>query len=124
MRQGMPDAMLRDNAGGPWVAVAQSPFAKLAPKPKAGAITLGDARQWAGLCVLIVILFAGAGFFHLVYGSTGLHLCAKDGWAIEDTLVDADDYIGKLLVSKLDKAKVVRALVTCGVVKPPAVDPE
>ncbi len=40
---------------------------------------------------LIAAFVVGAGFFHVVHGSSiRIHLCAKYGWSLADTLVDLD----------------------------------
>lgn len=59
-----------------------------------------------------------AGFVHIVYGDT-INVCAKDGWALQDTFVDLDDYTGKPLLTMIDKAKVLRAMFACGTLKRP-----
>lgn len=59
------------------------------------------------------------GFVHVVYGPTGFDICAKDGWALEDTFVDTADYVGQPLIALVPKAKVVRALISCEVLTRP-----
>lgn len=72
------------------------------------------------LLVLSAILVIVAGFVHVVHGGdVGLTVCAKDGWSLSDTFVDLDDYIGKPIISQLDKAKVLRAMFACGTLKRP-----
>lgn len=74
-----------------------------------------------GTLVSIAVLIVVAGFTHVVHGgSVGLTVCEKDGWSLSDTFVDLDDFIGKPLISQLDKAKVLRAMFACGVLKRPA----
>lgn len=71
--------------------------------------------------VLAGVLLIVAGFTHVVYGgSVGLTVCAKDGWSLSDTFVDLDDFIGKPLLSQLDRAKVLRAMFACGTLARPA----
>jgi hypothetical protein len=74
----------------------------------------------AALLVLAAVVAVPVGFVHVVYGA---HIpgtvCAKDGWSLTDTIVDADDYIGQPLITQLDRAKVLRALFACGVLKRP-----
>jgi len=72
-----------------------------------------------GLCTVLVVVVGLGGFFHVVSGSEGATICAKDGWAVEDTFVSVDDYAGKPLLANLHKAKVLRALFSCGVLKRP-----
>ncbi|NVB79957.1 MAG: hypothetical protein HOV81_16295 [Kofleriaceae bacterium] len=70
--------------------------------------------------VLVAVLIVVAGFTHVVYGGgVGVTVCQKDGWSLGDTFVDLDDYIGKPLISQLDKAKVLRAMFACGTLKRP-----
>src|SRR5262249_35989920 len=62
----------------------------------------------------IVAIVVTIGFVHVVHGGkVGLKLCWKDGWAIQDTLVDVNDYASKPPFLLIDKAKVIRALVAC-----------
>lgn len=62
-----------------------------------------------GNAVMLVAIIAG--FVHIVTGGgRGCNVIRKDGWALEDTFVDLDDYVGKPVISLLPKAKVVRAL--------------
>lgn len=71
--------------------------------------------------LLVVALVVVAGFLHVVHGgNVGLTVCVKDGWALENTFVDLDDYIGKPLISQIDKAKVLRAMFACGTLERPA----
>ena len=43
--------------------------------------------------VLIAAVVGGAGFFHVVHGrDIRIHLCAKYGWSLADTVVDLDAY--------------------------------
>lgn len=66
------------------------------------------------LVLLIGLLVVVAGFTHIVYGGGGsIGVCAKDGWALENTFVDLDDFIGKPLLANIDKAKVLRAMFAC-----------
>src|SRR4051812_14989814 len=72
------------------------------------------------LGLLIAGLVVVIGFVHIVHGgSAGMTVCAKDGWALEDTFVDLDDYIGKPLLANIDKAKVLRAMFACGTLERP-----
>jgi hypothetical protein len=69
---------------------------------------------------LLAILVVVGGFFHVVHGgNVGCTVIAKDGWALEDTFVDVDDYTDKPLIALLPKAKVVRALVRAGILRLP-----
>jgi len=71
--------------------------------------------------VLVVLgLVVVIGFVHIVHGGgVGLDVCAKDGWSIGDTFVDVDDYIGKPLISMLDRPKIVRAMIACELLRLP-----
>ena len=70
--------------------------------------------------VLAAILVAVVGAVHIVHGGgVGLTVCAKDGWALSDTFVDLDDFIGKPLLSQIDRAKVLRAMFACGTLRRP-----
>lgn len=76
-----------------------------------------------GTVVALVALVIVAGFTHIVHGGgVGLTVCAKDGWALSDTFVDLDDFIDKPLISQLDKAKVLRAMFACQVLRSPMDD--
>ncbi len=67
-----------------------------------------------GLLLLIT------GFTHVVYGgNVGITVCAKDGWSLGDTFVDLDDFIGKPLLANLDRARVLRAMFSCGTLQRP-----
>lgn len=76
-------------------------------------------RSVIGLAAVILVPIAVAGFIHVVYGNT-ITVCAKDGWTLQDTFVDLDDYAGKPLLAMIDKAKVLRAMFACGTLKRPA----
>lgn len=80
-------------------------------------------RSLIGWATAILILMVVAGFIHVVYGST-ITVCAKDGWALQDTFVDLDDYAGKPILAMLDKAKVLRAMFACGTLKRPTFSSE
>ena len=72
---------------------------------------------------LFMVVATIAGFFHLVTGGeSGCKVIRKDGWALEDTFVDMDDYVGKPMISLLPKAKVVRALRSAGLISFPGQD--
>lgn len=71
---------------------------------------LRSVITWAAAIAFVVTV---AGFIHIVYGDT-IGVCAKDGWALQDTFVDLDDYTGKPLLTMIDKAKVLRAMFRCG----------
>jgi hypothetical protein len=76
---------------------------------------------WAKLLVAAnIILFAG-GWFHFVYGGdSGCRApILKDGWSLNDTFVDLDDYVGHAWIELLPKAKVLRALVRAEIIPPP-----
>lgn len=77
---------------------------------------LRSVIAWTAALALVVTV---AGFIHVVYGDT-FSVCAKDGWTLQDTFVDIDDYTGKPLLAMLDKAKVLRAMFRCGTLKRPA----
>lgn len=79
-------------------------------------VPLGSVLTVAAVIVVLVVI---AGFVHVVHGGT-FDLCPKDGWALQDTFVDLDDYRGKPLFSLLDKAKVLRAMFACSVLQRPA----
>ena len=69
-----------------------------------------------GTLLTIAALVFWWGSCHIVHGGgAGLQFCEKDGWYISDTVVDLDDYVGKPLLSVIDRAKIVRALVACKV---------
>ncbi len=77
-------------------------------------------KTLVSVTVLLVILIVVAGFAHIVHGGgVGLKICAKDGWALGDTFVDLDDYIGKPLISQIEHAKVLRAMFACGALAKP-----
>ena len=65
VRAGMHDAMLRDEAGGPWTPVSQSPFGALLPR-----VRPTPSWMWAGIGIAVI----GAGFLLVVdppkFGST------------------------------------------------------
>lgn len=85
------------------------------PQKRKGVVTIR-----VGTLVVLAVLIIAAGFTHIVYGgSVGITVCAKDGWSLSDTFVDLDDYIGKPLISQLDKAKVLRAMFACEVLARP-----
>jgi hypothetical protein len=43
--------------------------------------------------ILVLGFVVGIGFFHLIHGGgTGVHVCAKTGWSLSDTVVDLDEY--------------------------------
>jgi hypothetical protein len=70
--------------------------------------------------VLISCIVVLLGFVHLVHGGEGgWHVCSKESWGISDTFVDLDDYIGKPLISKIDKAMVLRDMFRCELLTPP-----
>ena len=76
---------------------------------------------WGKLLVPLGALVIVSGFVHVVHGgSAGLTVCGKDGWALQHTFVDVDDYVGRPLISMMDKAAVIRALAECGVIRTPA----
>ncbi|MEO8846927.1 MAG: hypothetical protein ABI591_04615 [Kofleriaceae bacterium] len=71
----------------------------------------GKVRYWLSLIFVAGIVIA-AGFFHVVYGGgISVHICAKHGWSLADTLVDLDDYRPS---TARDHTKVGAALVACG----------
>lgn len=73
-----------------------------------------------GTIVLLAILVAVVGECHVVHGgNVGVKFCAKDGWSLDDTFVDLDDYIGKPLISQVEHAKVLRAMFRCGALERP-----
>ena len=57
VRAGMSDGMVRDEAGGPWTPLAQSPFGAHLPRPKkpenrfVAALAVSAATALAGLVV-------------------------------------------------------------------------
>lgn len=65
---------------------------------------------------LLAVLVGVIGLCHFVYGSSGWHLCAKDGWSLSDTFIDIDDYVGHSRFELMDKARVMRALAKCSLV--------
>lgn len=76
-----------------------------------------------GTVVLAAALVIASGFVHVVCGGgVGLDVCAKDGWTLTDTFVDVDDYAGQPMIALLPKAKVVRALLRCEVIRSPALE--
>jgi hypothetical protein len=76
-------------------------------------------RTELAVAAVILGLVVVAGFVHLVHGGgAGLKLCAKNGWALGDTVVDRDDY-GEWLVSKSDSTKVLEAMYECGALRRP-----
>jgi hypothetical protein len=91
------------------------------PPPPTSSVPPAKAKLplFAKLCVLAVVLAVPAGFVHCVYGGGGPTVCAKESWGLSDTFVDADEYIGRPIISLLPKANVVRALVQCGVLSFP-----
>jgi hypothetical protein len=72
------------------------------------------------IAAVIAVAIAGAGSVHVVRGSQvhrwlGVQVCAKEGWALGNTFMNTDDYLGQpRLVAALDD-HVVLALVHCGV---------
>ena len=74
---------------------------------------------WVGLVVLIGILVVVAGFLHLVKTEDGLKVCGKESWGLSSTFLDAEDFMGRPVITLLDRASTVRALVTCGVLQLP-----
>lgn len=83
----------------------------------------GRIPLWLKIAVPIGVLLIGvvvAGFVHIVRGErTGVMLCGKDGWALQDTLVNADDFYGRDHAEFKDKPRVLRALYDCDVLKRP-----
>lgn len=67
-----------------------------------------------------VVALVVSGFLHVVYGGrVGFQVCAKDGWYLGDTLVDIEDFTGKPLLANLDRARVLRAMFQCEILKRP-----
>jgi hypothetical protein len=89
------------------------------PAPPERMVPLRSVISWAATVAFIIAVIVGAGFIHIVFGDT-ISVCAKDGWALQDTFVDLDDYAGKPLLAMIDKAKVLRAMFACGTLKRPA----
>lgn len=91
------------------------PTKKPPPKPRR------YIRIPLSLFVVLAVLIIGAGFVHVAHGGgVGLKVCWKDGWALSDTFVDLDDYIGRPFIQVVDKTKVLRAMFECGALEPPA----
>lgn len=82
--------------------------------------TSGHIKLKVTTVALIALLVVVAGFTHIVHGGgVGLKVCAKESWSLNDTFVDADEFIGKPWLSLLDRANVVRALIGCEVLTRP-----
>jgi hypothetical protein len=69
----------------------------------------------------VLIVLGLAGFVHIVYSSSegGLRFCAKESWSIAGTFVNVDELTGRPILSLLDRASTVRALVQCEVLELP-----
>ena len=115
-----------DNVPGITAPPPPPPPPPLAPVPiatKAPSKGFVSVHRLVVSGTLIAILVGVMGFTHVVHGGgVGLKICAKDGWALGDTFVDLDDYIGKPLLANIDKAKVLRAMFACEALARP--DPE
>ncbi|HEX4455695.1 MAG TPA: hypothetical protein VH143_32765 [Kofleriaceae bacterium] len=73
-----------------------------------------------GTIVVLAIFVAVLGECHVVHGGdVGIKFCAKDGWSLDDTFVDLDDYIGRPLISQMEHAKVLRAMFRCEALERP-----
>lgn len=108
----MPDGGLACQRCATIAEMAKFEAAKRAPKK--------PLLPWyAKLCIAAVLLTVPMGFMHCVYGPAGPTICAKESWGLGNTFVDSGDYIGKPVISLLDRAEVVRALVACEVVTLP-----
>lgn len=59
IRLGMHDATVRDEAGGNWMPLTQSPFAALVPKPRGGVNIMGILD----LCLIAYALYFAYGLF-------------------------------------------------------------
>jgi hypothetical protein len=85
------------------------------PPQKKGYVTFK-----IGTVVLLALLVLVSGNCHVVYGGgVGVTVCEKDGWYLSDTFVDLDDFIGKPLLANIDKARILRAMFHCEVLKRP-----
>jgi hypothetical protein len=72
------------------------------------------------IAAVLAVVITAAGFVHVVRGAKvhrwlGVQVCAKEGWALGNTFMNTDDYLGQpRLVAALDD-HVVAALIHCGV---------
>jgi hypothetical protein len=99
--------------------------------------TRGSARRggWTqrqvtvsvGTIMGLVALVIGGGFFHCVHGAGdrgigGFTVIEKEEWGFYDQVVDVDDFVGKPVISLLDRARTVRALVRAEIISFPRHD--
>jgi hypothetical protein len=84
VRAGMRDASVRDDAGGNWTPIAQSPFAALAARPQKSQSTLGILGAVGG-----GLLIAVFGVRIFVFGSPSTPQVVVQGPAIAPVAVPA-----------------------------------
>jgi hypothetical protein len=90
-----PTAAMRsaveDRRAGLAAEAAQEKARKKA-KAKRAAERRNKVRTVVGLVVVAAVVVA-IGFMHVVHGTNlSIHVCAKYGWSLSDTIVDVDDY--------------------------------
>ncbi len=72
IRGGMTDAMVRDEAGGNWVALRDSPFAMLVPKTAATSVPSGGFGQAIG--ALLFLGGVGGATYYFVFFETSVSI--------------------------------------------------
>lgn len=115
------DGVCREHRGIARVSAVPPPLPTTPTVGTTGIVREGRHIKVPILTVLLLgVLVAVVGDVHVVHGGgAGLHVCQKDGWSLGDTFVDLDDYIGKPLIQNIDKAKVLRAMFSCGMLERP-----